>query len=223
MKIHNINHGRIARLFIVESFMNKLRLFLVISLLLFSVKDYSQSLVEYPFTKMIFSTTKQHNNAKMYVTGAFTSYLGGIVGDYAVNGVYHKGKEPNKNKTLGVICIHDREVDIYPAGCNVRSDNYFHQICLVRGRKSQIVKSEGDYRTLRRAIGMKTDGQKYLVECENITLHNFSILLQKNYYVNAIYVDCGNWDYGWIKENGKIKRLGHSDTDENFTNYLYFW
>jgi len=204
--------------------MNRMRFYITIVSVLFGVMGFAQTLTEYSFDTVELSLTKQKNDAIMCVAGPFTSVDGGIVGDYIINNKQYTGDEPNKNKTLGTLCIRGNEVRVFPSSLQRFEGEFcFHQICLVYKGKSRTKENANDMTCLRRAIGWKNAKKNILVEAENLTLHEFSKLLEKNGYQEAIYLDCGGWDYGWVKINGKTKTLGHSGSDEHFSNYLYFY
>lgn len=143
--------------------------------------------------------TKTYNkNVKVCIPAAFTSKSNTVEGEYILN-----EKIYNKNNKQKVSLVEDSFI----IANDWKSNTGFQQIILVKN--SKVAQFTDSRKFIRRALCKKENKTFILESTYPMTLSKFSKLCAI-YVTDAVYLDCGNFGYGWIKYN-------------NYTKYLFPW
>jgi hypothetical protein len=128
-------------------------------------------------------------NAKMCIPAAFSESNGDIVGTYRIDGNTYQPSKMRMKVSL--------DGDIFYISRNWMSDNGFQQLTLVCDSKPMTFQSTD--RSMRRALCKDKDGAFILESNYPMTLTSFAYYCSK-YSSNAVYLDMGEYGYGYIKK-----------------------
>lgn len=187
-------------------------LFIIITLFILSDFNFDFNLIKYKLPEGNLKwSTKKPINAKMCIPAAFTDVDGKILGSYKLNG---KSYQNNSRKKISLI------KNSFIINNKWQSSNGFQQICLVNNKIP--AKFKDSRRCKRRAL-CKMQSETFILESVfPITMTKFAKLCsQKCDY--AIYLDMGEYGYGYIKNNNKINHLHPLSyfTKNKQTNWIY--
>ena len=152
--------------------------------------------------------------AKMCIPAAFTDTDGNISGLYRYDGKNHRnGKALNMKVSL--------KGDLFYISREWMSDNGFQQITLVYNSKP--MRFQDTRRRIRRAL-CKDKNRAFILQSNYpMTLSNFAIECS-NCSTNAVYLDMGEYGYGYIKQKKKLSRplyIWGFFTRQKQTNWIY--
>ena len=153
-------------------------------------------------------------NAKMCIPAAFTDTDGNISGLYRYDGKNHRnGKALNMKVSL--------KGDLFYISRQWMSDNGFQQLTLVYNSKP--MKFYDSRRAVRRAL-CKDEGGAFILQSNYpMTLSEFALECGKR-STNAVYLDMGEYGYGYIKKNRIIVKplfIWGIFTSYKQTNWIY--
>ena len=137
------------------------------------------------------------NKAKMCIPAAFTDVDGNISGLYRYDGNdFRNGKTLNMRVSL--------KGNLFYISRQWMSDNGFQQLTLVYN--SKLMKFYDSRRAVRRAL-CKDEGGAFILQSNYpMTLSEFALECGKR-STNAVYLDMGEYGYGYIKKNRFIRPL----------------
>lgn len=165
---------------------------------------------ELPKGELKWSTSKPRT-AKMCVPAAFTNVDGKIAGAYRIDGKSYQNNNRRKVSLQGESFVIDPKW---------KSGNGFQQLTLVYGSKP--MKFNDSRRYMRRALCKTKDGAFILESNYPMTMSAFAYYCSKQCEY-AVYLDMGEYGYGYIKRNGFVRPLyvrGVFSRDKQ-TNWLY--
>ena len=173
---------------------------------------FNLNLIKYELPKgNIKWSVKKPNNVKMCIPAAFTDVNGKVLGSYKLNGKIYQNNSKQKISLIK---------DSFVINNKWQSSNGFQQFCLVNNK---IPEKFIDTKKCKRRALCKTESETFILESRfPITLNKFAKLCsQKCDY--AIYLDMGEYGYGYIKNNNKtyhLHLLGYF-TKNKQTNWIY--
>lgn len=165
-----------------------------------------------PKGELKWSFTKP-KNAKMCLPAAFTRLDGKIWGSYRYEGKNH---QTNKRLTTKV----SLKEDMFYISRKWLSDNGFQQYALVYNSKP--MRFVDSRKTMRRALCKDDEGAFILESNYPMTLSDFALECSKR-SSNAVYLDMGEYGFGYIKTNFFVRPLhiwGFFSRNKQ-TNWLY--
>lgn len=140
-------------------------------------------------------TNVRPRNVKMCIPAAFTNEKGEVTGAYRIDGVSHGSSKRMKVSLVGDSFILSREW---------QSDNGFMQLPLVYDSKP--LKFRDSRRSVRRAL-CKEGGETFILESNYpMTMSSFAYYCSRH-CDDAVYLDMGEYGYGYIKRYGFIRPL----------------
>ena len=153
-------------------------------------------------------------NAKMCLPAAFTDTNNHIIGAYRIDGKTYG----SNGSRMGKVSLKN---DSFVVTYNWRSDNGFQQHVLVLDSKPKRFNKD-THRHTRRAL-CKKDGKAFILQSNYpMTMTTFANYCSR-YCDNAVYLDMGEYGYGYIK-SGLFKRplyIWGVFTKNKQTNWLY--
>ena len=176
------------------------KILLIIGLICFVVTyihiDNKVTRYELPSGEIKWTHTRP-KDAKMCIPAAFTGEDGKISGSYRYNGkTYQNGKALNMRVSL--------KDELFYISKNWMSDNGFQQLTLVYNFKPMMFRDSS--KAIRRALCKDKNAAFILQSNYPMTLDDFAIECSKQ-STNAIYLDMGEYGYGYIKKNRLIRPL----------------
>lgn len=167
--------------------------------------------IELPQGELKWSKSRP-SNAKMCIPAAFSDSNGNIIGSYRIGGKTYQRSSMSMKVSL--------DGDTFYISRNWMSDNGFQQLALVRNSKPMRFRSSD--RSMRRALCKDKNGAFILESNYPMTLTSFAYYCSK-YSTNAVYLDMGEYGYGYIKTGWLIRPLHIWGffTQHKQTNWLY--
>ena len=177
------------------------RLLMVVLAIILFVSPCSAHIIEcvtkfeLPKGELKWSKTRP-SSAKMCIPAAFSDSKGNIIGSYRIGGKTYQRSRMRMNISL--------DGDTFYISRNWMSDNGFQQLTLVCDSKPMRFRSSD--RSMRRALCKDKDGAFILESNYPMTLTSFAYYCSK-YSTNAVYLDMGEYGYGYIKKGWFIRPL----------------
>ena len=172
--------------------MKKILLIAIVSLIGFCIyKMYTDiTIIHLPEGELKWSNVRPEN-AKLCVPAAFSSKTNKVEGVHIIDG--KSSKMDNKYKVSLI-------KDTFVINRSWKSNNGFQQIVLVKDDKP--IKFKNSVKKCFRRALCKKDGKAFLIESNYpMTMATFSKYCSK-YCSDAIYLDMGEYGYGYIKKCG---------------------
>lgn len=170
----------------------KILLIIIISLISFCMyKIYTNiTIINLPEGELKWSNIRP-KNAKLCIPAAFSSKTNEVEGGYMING---KSSKINNKYKISLI------KDTFIINKSWKSNNGFQQIILVKDNKP--IKFKNSIKKCFRRALCKKDGKAFLIESNYpMTMAKFSEYCSM-YCSDAIYLDMGEYGYGYIKKCG---------------------
>ena len=196
--------------------MKKILIIICLIIILFTFWHITTRVTRYdlPDGELKWSPVKPAN-AKMCIPAAFTNEDRKISGAYRYDGKnYQNGKALNMRVSL--------KGDIFYISRQWMSDNGFQQLTLVYNSKP--MRFYDSRKTIRRALCKDEKGAFILQSNYPMTLSEFALECGKR-STNAVYLDMGEYGYGYIKKNSFIRPLyiWGFFTRHKQTNWIYIY
>lgn len=189
-----------------------LLIFIILFICINCFKIYNKiTIINLPKGELQWSN-KKPQNAKLCIPAAFSSTKNTIVGVYKINGISYGYDKKYKVSLVDDTFIIDR---------SWQSDNGFQQIILVKD-SIPIKFKKSTKKCIRRAL-CKNNNSTFLIESNYPMTMNFFANYCSKYCSDAIYLDMGEYGYGYIKKEFIKKHLYPLSyfTKNKQTNWLY--
>jgi hypothetical protein len=171
-----------------------LLIFIILFIGISCFKIYNKiTIIDLPKGELQWSNEKPQN-AKLCIPAAFSSTKNTIVGVHKINGTSYGCDKKYKISLINDTFVIDR---------SWQSDNGFQQIILVKDNTP--VKFKGSTKKCIRRALCKNNNNTFLIESNYpMTMNSFANYCNK-YCSDAVYLDMGEYGYGYIKK-GFIKK-----------------
>ncbi len=187
---------------------------ILISTIILSLLKIDAQVTKYslPEGELKWSMTRPED-AKMCLPAAFTDENGKVEGSYRIDG---KSYQTNKRRKVSL------KGSTFVITSNWQSDNGFQQLTLVYNKSVPIKKGRDLRKSKRRALCKSGNDTFILESCSRMTLYDFACECCK-YCDYAVYLDMGEYGYGYIKTGNSTKHLMSAAyfTKHKQTNWLY--